>query len=318
MIKVKKDILLSEFSNYKIGGPASYFFAAKNDGEIIEAVKWAKAKKLPIFILGGGTNLLISDSGFNGLVLKPDLQDISIISNLKPKTSSNFFITVGAGVLMSDLLKFCIKNNLSGLEWAGGLPGTLGGAIRGNAGAFGGEVKDSIESVKSFNTKDQKIINRKNSGCRFGYRSSIIKEKNGAEIVLSATLKFQKGDSVKIKSAIAEKINYRKERHPLEYPNIGSIFKNVELKNFSPSLRKNLAPVVKTDPIPVVPVAFLISEAGLKGVSFGGAMISPKHPNFIVNVLEAKAIDVLSLINLVKLEIKKKYKVDLEEEVQIV
>jgi UDP-N-acetylmuramate dehydrogenase len=309
MIKVKKDILLSEFSNYKIGGPASYFFAAKNDGEIIEAVKWAKDKKLPIFILGGGTNLLISDSGFDGLVLKPDINFLEVSGNK---------ITAGAGVLMADLLKFCIKNNLSGLEWAGGLPGTLGGAVRGNAGAFGGEVKDSIESVKSFNTKDQKIINRKNSGCRFGYRSSIIKEKNGAEIVLSATLKLQKGDSGKIKSAIAEKIDYRKERHPLEYPNIGSIFKNIELKSFSPSLRKNLASMVKTDPIPVVPVAFLISEAGLKGISFGGAMISPKHPNFIVNVLEAKAIDVLSLINLVKLEIKKKYKVDLEEEVQIV
>ncbi|MFA6354257.1 MAG: UDP-N-acetylmuramate dehydrogenase [Candidatus Paceibacterota bacterium] len=306
---MKKDILLSEFSNYKIGGPASYFFAAKNDGEIIEAVKWAKDKKLPIFILGGGTNLLISDSGFDGLVLKPDINFLEVSGNK---------ITAGAGVLMADLLKFCIKNNLSGLEWAGGLPGTLGGAVRGNAGAFGGEVKDSIESVKSFNTKDQKIINRKNSGCRFGYRSSIIKEKNGAEIVLSATLKLQKGDSGKIKSAIAEKIDYRKERHPLEYPNIGSIFKNIELKSFSPSLRKNLASMVKTDPIPVVPVAFLISEAGLKGISFGGAMISPKHPNFIVNVLEAKAIDVLSLINLVKLEIKKKYKVDLEEEVQIV
>ena len=144
-----------------------------------------------------------------------------------------------------------------------------------------------------------------------------IKEK-GKEIILTASFGLRGGNRKEIESAINEKITYRRSRHPLEYPNIGSIFKNVALDTVAADVKPLVAHVVKQDPFPVVPTAYLISEAGLKGVSSGGAMISPKHPNFIVNVLSACASDVKKLINLAKKEVKDKFGIELEEEVQIV
>ncbi|MBI2034011.1 MAG: UDP-N-acetylmuramate dehydrogenase [Candidatus Liptonbacteria bacterium] len=307
MIKIKENVPLSEWSSYRIGGTASYFFDAEDFGGIKEALEWAKKENQPVFILGGGTNLLIDDKGFRGLVLKPSLNFIEAHSEE---------IEVGAGVKMHDLLNFTIKKGLSGLEWAGGLPGTFGGAIRGNAGAFKGEIKDVVRSVKGLDTETLKEVQRSQKECRFGYRSSIFKEKNGAEIILGATLKLKKGNQKEIQRAIEEKIDYRLARHPMEYPNIGSIFKNVAVERFPKNNLAAVEKVIKVDPFPVVPTAYLISEAGLKGVALGGAMVSPKHPNFIVNVLNAQAEEVRSLIELVKSEVKKKFKIELEEEVQ--
>ncbi len=308
MIEFQKDTNLSGYSNYRIGGPAKFFFEAKNAEETTAAVELAKDRGLGFFVLGGGTNLLVSESGFDGLVLKPKISFLE---------ADGEFIRAGAGVLMSDLLDFAAHSGLSGLEWAGGLPGTFGGAIRGNAGAFGGEIKDVVAAVESFDAKNLKRITRKNSDCNFAYRSSIFKEKSGEEIVLSATLALRKGDPKKIAAAVQEKINYRLARHPMEYPNIGSIFKNVDLKKVPQKLHSQLAKVIKVDPFPVVPTAYLISETGLKGVSFGGAMVSPKHPNFIVNVLDATFSDVIQLMDLVKTKVDKKFGIKLEEEVQL-
>ncbi len=324
MIKIEENIILAGFTNYKIGGPARYFFQAKNVKELKEAIRWAKSKKQKIFILGGGTNLLFSDDGFKGLVLKPDINFLEVKEEK---------IKAGAGVQMSNLIKLAVKNKLSGLEWAGGLPGTLGGAIRGNAGAFRGETKDNIESVKSLNIKTLKISTYNKKNCEFDYRDSLFKKHDGEEIVLSATLKLKKGDQEQIKTAIQDKIDFRNNRHPLEYPNSGSVFKNVRItqkiadliaadsrgnsqRESALGLRWSAVPV-KTDPFPVIPTAYLISEANLKGVSRGGAMISPKHPNFIVNVNNAKAKDVLALIKLAKSTIKQKFGITIEEEVQI-
>lgn len=322
----QKNIALAAHSNYKIGGPASYFVAAKN-AEKIEKIldKWRgfhqcgpslasiapqSGKFCPhIFILGGGTNLLISDEGFGGLVLKPEIETLK---------SDDGLIRVGAGISMAQLLSYSIAKKFSGLEWAGGLPGTVGGAIRGNAGAFGGEIKDTIKEVISLGIsgKTPKIIRRSNKQCEFGYRDSIFKQKNNQEIILEAAFILKKGDRKAIEKAIEEKIRYREEHQPLEYPNIGSIFKNVDLRLISKKSRSELAHVIKTDPFPVVPTAYLISECGLKGVSCGGAMISPKHPNFIVNALGASAKDVKSLIDIARYRVKEKFGIALEEEIQ--
>ncbi len=306
-MKFKENIILSQFSSYKIGGPARYFFDAKNIADLRRALEYAEEKKLVVFVLGGGTNLLINDKGFDGLVIKSSFDSMEI---------SGERIRAGAGVLMEDLLGFAIKHGFSGLEWAGGLPGTLGGAIRGNAGAFGGEIKDNVETVESFDIPGFSPRTRDFPECRFGYRSSIFKERNGEEVVLATTLKLAKGDSRKIKKATQEKIDYRLSRHPMEYPNIGSIFKNVDLKLIPKEAGSRVEKAVKTDPFPVVPTAYLISEVGLKGVSYGGAMISPKHPNFIVNVLGATCSDVQSLILLAKAEVKKEFGIELEQEVE--
>ena len=325
-MKLKENIQLAQFSNYKIGGIARFFFEPKNEKEVAWAVREAKLKKLPIFVLGGGTNLLLSDEGFDGLVLRPACASA---------TWSGDQVAAGAGISMEALLKGSVAHSLSGLEWAGGLPGMFGGAIRGNAGCFGGEIKNVIVSVRSFDMKKMKVVERTAKQCAFGYRDSIFKDagvKGGVgEIILSATLALAKGDKKKIAAAIQEKIAHRVKNHPLEYPNIGSIFKNVPLQQIHASASRNYKAAlakhaftfrgsqfsVKTDPFPVVSTAKLISESGLRGVSFGGAMISPKHPNFIVNVLNARAGDVKNLITLARAEVKKKFGVQLEEEVQI-
>ena len=318
---LREKVNLSEFSNYKIGGPARFFFDAKSEDEIKSAVAFGREKKLDIFVLGGATNLLIADEGFPGLVIKAGIDSIEV-------EGEN--IVAGAGVSMARLLDYSIAHSLSGLEWAGGLPGTLGGAIRGNAGCFGGEIKDVIVSVRSFDTKTDKFLERKVGDCKFGYRDSIFK-KNGAEIILSAVLRLKKGDRAEIVSATEEKIAYRTKNHPLEHPNIGSIFKNIPLqlifkaesKEYREALKNGKIEfhgsqfTVKTDPFPVISAAKLISESGLRGVKSGGAMFSEKHPNFIVNVSGAKASDVKELIRLAKESVYKKFGIKLEEEVQV-
>jgi UDP-N-acetylmuramate dehydrogenase len=322
MPQFKENISLSKFSHYKIGGPARFFFVAKTEEEVIWAIKEAKKRKLPVFVLGGGTNVLIGDEGFHGLVLRPDLGDVKVKGTK---------VVVGAGVMMADLLDHAVAKSLAGLEWAGGLPGTVGGAVRGNAGCFGGEIKDSVASVRSFDTKTMKIVTRTGRACAFAYRHSVFKKKNGTEIVLSVTLALAKGNKNEIAKVIKERINYRKAHHPLEYPNIGSIFKNVPLaavhKKGTPKYVQSLRALslalrgsqfsVKTDPFPVISSAKLISESGLRGVSAGGAMISPKHPNFIVNALAAGSVDVKNLITLAKASVTKKFGIRMEEEVQL-
>lgn len=308
-MKFLKNISLKKFSNFRIGGKAKYFFKAKNISEIKKALILAKQLKAKIFVLGGGTNILFNDKGFNGLVLIPE---IKFIKKINKNT-----VRVGAGVKVKDFLNFLVKNELSGLEWAGGLPGTIGGAIRGNAGAFGGEIKDNLVQVKSIeiNTLKEKI--RNNKECLFDYRSSVFKDKNVNEIILWGDFKFKKGKKEKILKSINEKINYRKERHPIEYPNIGSIFKNVPVENFKKEFieyfkSKN---IIKIDPKPVIPVAFLIAECGLKGKKYGDACISLKHTNFIVNLGKAKAKDVKKLINLIQKTIKKRFQINIEKEI---
>lgn len=305
---VKENILLGEYTTFKIGGLAEYFLLATKEKEIIHAIKVAKILKIPIFVMGGGSNLLVSDQGFKGLVVKN--QDKSPIF-LKP----NNIVQAPAGIVFGELVNFSINKSLEGLEWAGGLPGTFGGAIRGNAGAFGGEIKDSVLKVRAldskFNLKELSSLQ-----CKFSYRSSIFKQENW--VVLSASIKLKKGDKKKIKEISDSHINYRKEKHPLEYPNAGSIFKNVDFKKIPVKFQKLFLDKVKKDPFPIVPSAWFIIGAGLVGKKIGMAQISKKHSNYIVNLGGAKAEDVLKLIDLVKQKVKKVYNIKLETEIQLV
>ena len=299
---------MKKFSNYRIGGRAKYFKEAKTVEELIEAIRWAGEKKLPIYILGGGTNILWSDKGFDGLVVKPDFDSIEINGST---------ITAGASVPMPTLVQTAVGRGLKGLEWAGGLPGTFGGAIYGNAGAFGGEIKDVVMKVVSLDMEILKLKERSNTECQFRYRNSIFKTE-GKEIILQGTIELTPGHKRVLYESMMAKMNYRRRRHPLEHPNIGSIFKNVPVGELEKELVEPHRQVIKTDPFPVIPAAYLIDKAGLRGMSFGGAMVSPRHPNFIVNVLDAKASDVLALIELVKEKTKEKFNIQLEEEVRII
>jgi len=310
-VKFQENIPLSKHGSYKIGGPARFFFEAVTREEVAEAVRQAKEQNVPVFILGGGTNLLISDAGFDGLVLKISLRELRVDGK---------DIYAEAGVLMNELLDFAAAKGLTGLEWAGGLPGTVGGAIRGNAGAFSGETKDSVIEVESFDADTIEFKKRSNDECRFGYRASVFKEGGGREVILGATFRFATGDPETIRNLTKEKIDYRNTRHPMEYPNIGSIFKNVPFEQFKKETKLSTDALgklpVKNDPFPVVPSAYLISEANLKGRRHGNAVVSPKHPNFIVNEGGAMSADVEELIKQVKMAVREMFGVTLEEEAQ--
>ncbi len=302
---IQKNVLLKNHTTFKIGGPADYFLIVKKGEDLIKIIKIAKKLKLQVFVLGGGSNLLVSDNGFRGLVIKIQFAKWS----LKPKN----VIASESGVEMKDLVDFAVKKSLVGLEWAGGLPGTLGGAVRGNAGAFGGEIKDTILEVIALD-KNLKFRKLSNKQCQFSYRSSIFKKKNW--IVISVTIKFKKGDKKNLQSIANSHIEYRKERHPLEYPNAGSVFKNVDFKKISPKIQKLFLDKVKKDPFEIIPSAWFIIGAGLVGKKTGQAQISGKHSNYIVNLGDASAKDVLKLIEFVKKAVKKKYGIALEQEVQ--
>lgn len=306
MIKFRENVSLKSLGSYKIGGGARYFFEAKNISDLQEAIRQANSAKIKFFVLGAGTNVLFDDRGFDGLILKPSF---AFLEAKKEK------IYAGSGAMMSELVDFAAEKGLNGLEWAGGLPGTFGGAVFGNAGAFGGEIKDSVGTVQSLNVKTLRLRERAKKNCAFGYRTSIFKI-NGDEIILGATLTLRGGDPEKIRAAADEKKAYRAEKHPLEYHNIGSIFKNIPSDNLPENRRDQFAHRIKTDPFPVLPAAHVLDEAGLRGVSCGGAMFSPKHPNFIVNALNATSADVQNLIALAKDEAKNKLEIELEEEIR--
>lgn len=303
---VEEHIWLASYTTFQIGGFAEYFFIAKSSDEVLWAIHAARELDMPFFILGGGSNLLISDNGFSGLVIK--------IQNTR-FTMQNEVLDADAGISMPELVRMTGDAGLEGLEWAGGLPGTLGGAIRGNAGAFGGEIKDRIIDVSACDSQGNLGIYSKEQ-CEFSYRSSIFKKNNF--IVLSARIALAPGDMDTIVKTARHHIQYRKDRHPLEYPNAGSIFKNCDINLFPKNEWSKFEHVVKNDPFPVVPAAHLISEAGLKGLSIGEAAVSPKHPNFIVNRGGARATDVFQLSETVKAKVREKFGVLLEREIQLV
>jgi len=282
---------LSKYSTFQIGGPADFFYKLENTAELTALLAFAKKKKIPYFILGGGSNILFDDKGFRGLVIKIDNKNIS----LKADFHDNVWLTVDAGVSIAGLLDFSIKNNLQGLEKWVGLPGTVGGAVRGNAGCNGLETRGILTEAVLLNPKTSKIRKVKNKYFNFKYRQS--KLKTSKEIVISATFKLQKRkisleEQKKIMSEIRQ---FRIGKQPFG-ASTGSFFKN-------PSKEK--------------PAGLLIEQAGLKGKIIGKAQISPKHGNFLVNLGGAKSQDILKLARFARQTIKRKFGLTLKEEVQI-
>lgn len=300
-----QNVSLAQFTNYKIGGPAKFFVEVKTIEELTQALTEARRLNEKIFVLGGGNNLLISDSGFDGVVIRIAIGGIT-------KQADNT-VAVGAGVWIKDFLDFCLKNSLSGWEWAGGLPSTMGGAIWGNAGAFGGETKDRVISVTSVTTDGQVKVRTKQE-CAFGYRNSFFKE-NPGEIIVSAQFQLEPGNVATSSTVIGAHVQYRTDRHPLMYGNCGSVFKNVPVERVSPEVLKQFEGKIKHDPFPVIPTALLVLAAGLPEYRVGDAMVSPKHSNFIVNLGKATAADVKAVMAHVKKTIKEKFGIELEQEV---
>lgn len=304
--RIEKNIELSQYSTFKIGGAAKFFYIAKTNEDLLRAVTFAKKLKIKHFILGGGSNLLISDQGYDGLVIKIETSDLIF--------KDNNLIVADSGLNLQQLVNKTAEKGLKGLEWAAGIPGTVGGAVRGNAGAYGGQISDNLTGVEVMKGSKQFII--KNEKINFGYRDSIFKHNN--DTIITAEFKLEKGNREEIKNKISEILQDRKEKQPLEYPSAGCIFKNIILKEIDNKKIQELNIPEQYLKIGKLPAAWLIDYLDLKGKTIGDARISKKHANFIVNLGKATASDVVQLISLVKMKARDELGIQLQEEIQYV
>ncbi len=322
LVEIQKDVPLSRYTTFRIGGPAKYFCVVRGIDEIKEALEFARKENLKIFVLGGGSNLLVSDRGFDGMVIR--IQN----SGFKIQNSN---AVCGGGLPLAKLISKSVKLGLAGLEWAAGIPGTVGGAICNNAGANGGSMSDIVEEVEAVQmdfTGATRLWNRcllTNKQCQFSYRDSLFRRKKNF-IILNAVLRLKKGDKEKSRRMIAEYLISRKEKQPLEYPSAGSVFRNPsvskeQLKGIIkeyPDLSEKCLTFVKGPKQLTVPAGCFIEALGLGGKKVGGAMISEKHCNFIVNTGDAKAEDVIILISLIKQKVRDNFGIQLIEEIEYV
>lgn len=312
--RIIRNELLAKHTTFRIGGPARYFFEAKTNEAIENALKSAADLNIPYFVLGGGSNVLFSDSGFDGLLIRIKNQELRIKNNL---------IEAGAGAWLSDIINFSLKNNLVGLEFLVGIPGTVGGAVFGNAGAMGKGLGDFLQSAELL-LPDGKIRKVSRKWFKFAYRHSRLKEIKPAKrpVILSAVFKLKKGSRLESKRQIRESLASRLNQ-PIE-PSAGCVFKNYELRIVNCELLKKKFPSAANEELKKwleykkIPAGWLIDQCGLRGRCIGGAKISEKHANFIVNTGGAKAEEVTQLISLIKSKVRDKFGLQLQEEIQIV
>ncbi len=277
---------MSRHTSFKIGGNADMFVSVKDEDEIKALIKLAKENSVPYMIMGNGSNMLVGDGGIRGLV-------IQIGHDFAECKTNGATITAQAGILMSKLAANALRESLSGFETLSGIPGTLGGGLFMNAGAYGGEIKDVVKSVTCIDD-DGNITTIENKDCEFGYRTSVFSK--GGKYILSAELELKAGNADEIKAAMMDYNKRRSDKQPLSMPSAGSTFKRPE--GFF--------------------AGKLIQDAGLMGYSVGGAQVSEKHAGFVVNTGGATANDVMQLIEYVKAVVLDKFGVELEPEVRLI
>ena len=292
----KDNILYNEdmkkHTTFKIGGPAECFIKIKTKEELKEILNIAKENKIPVTILGNGSNILVLDGGIEGITLTIQIEYINI-ENSNKSNENIYEIHVGGGYKLSKLAQICLKNEISGFEELSGIPGTIGGAVSMNAGAHGKEMKDIVEKIKcvDINGNEKEFSNEE---ANFEYRKSIFK--GNSYIVTEVVLNLEKGKYDEIKAKMDEYSQYRKTKQPIEYPSAGSTFRRGK------------------DYI----TAKLIDDAGLKGYSIGDAVVSTKHSGFVINKGNASAKDVLDLVKYIKDTIEEKFNKQIELEIEVV
>jgi len=286
-LKLKKVRLkepLKKHTTFKIGGPAEYFVRPKGAAELKVLIKAAKRYKIPVLVIGAGSNILAGDKGVGGLVIQ---LNSSYFKKIRVKGNS---VHAGSGVMLSKLIITSRNFGLSGLENLAGIPGTVGGALAMNAGAWGKNIEDTLKEVWVMDYSGRiRVLKKKN--IEFGYRKSDL----GKYIILEARFGLGKGDGLNIRSRIREYLKQRRSAQDLTRPSAGCVFKNPTGKS----------------------AGKLIDECGLKGKRVGGAAISGKHANFIVNLGNAKSADVIDLIKLIKNKVRAKFHINLEPEIKI-
>ena len=280
---------MKKHTTFKVGGTADIYVKANEIEDIKRIVEFAKKNNIPLNIIGNGSNILVTDKGIRGIVLEVNLQGQSF-----EKVEEEMIVVVGAGVKLTVLALECKKKLLTGFEFAYGIPGTIGGAIRMNAGAHGSEMKNVVVSTKYLDFEGN-IKTLTNKEQEFDYRQSIF-SKNDIGIILESKLKFNLGNQQEIEQKMNEYATYRKEKQPISYPSAGSTFK-----------RGNDFITAK-----------LIDECGLKGYQIGGARISDLHAGFIINVGDATASDILELIDYTKQKVYEKFQKNIELEIEVI
>ena len=275
---------MSRHTTFRVGGPADFFVTPKAKEEVRDVVRICKEAGMPYYIIGNGSNLLVSDAGYRGVIVQiyKEMNEVKVEGDL---------VKAQAGALLSGIAAKALGAELSGFEFASGIPGTIGGACVMNAGAYGGEMKGVLESVTVL-TGEGKIIELGRNELELGYRTSVIAKKG--YIVLGAVLKLERGDGEKIKTYMDELKEKRVTKQPLEYPSAGSTFKRPE-GYFAGKL---------------------IEDAGLRGFQVGGAQVSEKHCGFVINRNHATAADIMELMRQVQIRVKENSGVDLEPEVK--
>ena len=306
--KIKKNYPLADLTTFKIGGPAEYFVEISAKEELKETFDWAKEKNIQASILGGGSNLLISDQGVKDLVVLIKNEKLSIHGER---------MTVGAGVPLAKALSRAISCGFSGLEWSNGIPrATIGGSIRGNAEAFSCSMSDIVETVEVFDVRTNEFEILSRNMCKFAYRKSIFSV-NKNLIIWEAVLKMPCRDKKQIEELVKKSLEFRLNKYP-RLPSAGSVFKNLypdEIKKKNPLFFdreiKN-----KVGRQGLVGAGLIIDLLGLKGKTIGGAKISLEHANHIVNTGKATADEVAQLISLIKTQARNNFDLDLCEEIQ--
>ncbi len=309
-MKIQKNVSLKNHTTFRVGGRALYFIETESKEELIEAIKAAKEKNLPFFILGQGSNVLAHDNGFRGVVIK--------IKNSKTKIEKHnlkFKVFCEAGTPLSKMVFESLKAGATGMEWAAGIPGTIGGAVYGNAGAFGFSMADSVENVTALDSINLTIKKIEKKDCLFGCKESVFKKKKNL-IILGATLKLNKGEKKAISKRIEKNTKEKRDNQPLNFPSAGCIFTNPRKIVRNKKLLKEFPEIIKFNQKGILPAGWLIDKCGLKGKKIGGAGISPKHANFIVNLGGAKSKDIEKLISAIKKAVEKKFRIKLAEEIQ--
>lgn len=278
---------MKEYTSLKAGGKATEMIMPAQDYELQGIIMDLRDKNMPFYVMGNGTNTLVRDGGYHGTIIKMD----EAYSEIKVKGNK---LICKAGALLSDIAKVALENELTGFEFASGIPGSIGGAVCMNAGAYDGEMKDVVDTVTLITPDGEYMRSIYGNKMEFGYRYSRVQETG--EIITAVTLKLEKGDRKAIEDKMNELAAKRAEKQPMDYPSAGSFFKRPK-GHFAGQL---------------------IDEAGLRGVSVGGAQVSEKHCGFIVNKDNATAAEIVELMELVQKTVKEKFDVDLEPEVNII
>jgi UDP-N-acetylmuramate dehydrogenase len=306
--KIKNNVSLAAITTYQIGGVAKFFVEPETEEELKEVIAWAKGNGEKVFILGGGSNVLISDNGLNGVVIRLANRNIEIKGDR---------IHCGAGANLVSVARKAVSNSLSGLEWSIGIPGaSIGGSVRGNAGAFGSSMADLVETIVVFDKEKKEFINFSNKDCNFVYRGSTFKD-NPNLFVWEVVLRLHHDKKEIIDKKVLSSLEHRTKIYP-KLPSAGSVFKSItfaDIQKDSPNLADRLINS-GYDPKKNVSAGLLIDWAGLKGKKIGGAKVSLEHGNFIVNTGKASAEDIIMLVSYIKEKIRNNFGIQLHEEIQ--